>query len=110
IPTDVAVVGAGPAGATAARLLAEQGARVVLFEARRLPLNKLCGVGRPPKALPYLAGDAATTIERQVEYVELAGAGTPPLHLRLPEARIAMVERAPFDHALVEAAARAGVD
>lgn len=31
----VAVVGAGPAGSTAARLLAARGARVVLFEARR---------------------------------------------------------------------------
>ena len=32
---DVTVVGGGPAGATAARLLAERGARVVLLEARR---------------------------------------------------------------------------
>jgi geranylgeranyl reductase family protein len=110
IPTEVAVVGAGPAGSTAARLLAEQGARVVLFEARRLPREKLCGGGLTPKALPYLAGDAATTIERHVEQIELAGGGIPPLHLRLPEARVAMVQRAPFDYALVEAAARAGVD
>ena len=110
IQTEVAVVGAGPAGATAARLLAAQGARVVLFEARRLPRNKLCGGGLTPKALPYLAGDAATTIERQVEQVELAGAPTGPLRLHLPQARVAMVERTRFDLALVEAAATAGVD
>lgn len=33
----VAVIGAGPAGSTAARLLAVRGADVTLFEARRLP-------------------------------------------------------------------------
>lgn len=107
---DVAVVGAGPAGSTAARLLAERGARVVLLEARRIPRPKLCGGGLTPKALPYLAGSAAGTIDRRIERIELAGARVPALHLRLPEARVAMVERAPFDAALVEAAARAGVE
>ena len=39
----VAVIGAGPAGSTAARLLAAGGAEVTLFEARRLPRAK-CAV------------------------------------------------------------------
>src|SRR5438105_1316760 len=50
----IVVVGAGPAGSTAARLLAERGARVVLLEARRMPRPKLCGGGLTPKVLPYL--------------------------------------------------------
>jgi geranylgeranyl reductase family protein len=42
---DVAVVGAGPAGASAARQLAARGARVVLLERERLPRYKTCGGG-----------------------------------------------------------------
>lgn len=46
----MAVVGAGPAGTTAARILAERGAEVRLFEARRLPRPKTCGGGLTLKA------------------------------------------------------------
>jgi geranylgeranyl reductase family protein len=107
---DVAVVGAGPAGATAARLVAEAGARVVLLEARRIPRFKLCGGGLTPKALPYLVPAAHHTIVRRIERIELAGARFPAAELRLPAAQVAMVERAPFDAALVAGAVTAGAD
>src|SRR5215217_6510574 len=68
---EIAVVGGGPAGATAARLLAERGARVVLLESRSIPRPKLCGGGLTPKALPYFAGAAAQTIERRIHRIEL---------------------------------------
>src|SRR4051812_28620708 len=108
--TDVAVVGGGPAGATAARLLAERGARVVLLEARPIPRPKLCGGALTPKVLPYVPDAAAATIVRRVDRVELAGARVPSVRLHLPEAPVALVERAPFDAALVEAAANAGAE
>ena len=40
---DVIVVGGGPAGSTAARLLAEAGAKVLLVDRRCFPRTKLCG-------------------------------------------------------------------
>jgi geranylgeranyl reductase family protein len=40
---DVAVVGAGPSGATCAYYLAASGARVLLLERKRFPRDKLCG-------------------------------------------------------------------
>ncbi len=42
---DVAVVGAGPAGAAAARAAATAGARTVLLEREPLPRYKRCGGG-----------------------------------------------------------------
>src|SRR5262249_60946145 len=54
---DVLVVGAGPAGATAARVLALAGARVQLLDRARFPRNKPCGgaiSARATSRFPYL--------------------------------------------------------
>lgn len=64
----VAVVGAGPAGSTAARLLAARGADVALFEARRLPRPKLCGGGLTPKAQRLVPPETLEAIERRSEW------------------------------------------
>lgn len=104
-----AVIGAGPAGSTAARLLAERGADVTLLEARQLPRAKLCGGGLTPKAQRLVPSAALDTVERRVDRVELRGPHLPPIRVADPAATIAMVERSRFDLALVEAAARAGV-
>lgn len=52
---DVAIAGAGPAGALAAIILARAGARVRLFDRARFPRHKLCGDTLNPGALGVLA-------------------------------------------------------
>lgn len=52
---DVAVIGAGPAGATAATGLVEQGVHVVLLDRARFPRDKVCGDGLLPDAFAPLA-------------------------------------------------------
>lgn len=42
---DVAIVGAGPAGSTAAKFLSEKGYKVLLIEKNKLPRDKACGGG-----------------------------------------------------------------
>ncbi|AHG91274.1 geranylgeranyl reductase [Gemmatirosa kalamazoonensis] len=52
---DVAVVGAGPAGAIAGLILARAGRRVLLVDRRRFPRDKACGDALIPDALALLA-------------------------------------------------------
>jgi flavin-dependent dehydrogenase len=51
---DVAIAGAGPAGALAAALLAKAGLRVSVFDRARFPRHKLCGDTLNPGALAVL--------------------------------------------------------
>ena len=51
---DVAIAGAGPAGALAALILARAGVRVRVFERARFPRPKLCGDSLNPGACAVL--------------------------------------------------------
>jgi menaquinone-9 beta-reductase len=51
---DVAVVGAGPAGATAALFAARRGHRVIIFDKQVFPRDKPCGEGLMPSGRPAL--------------------------------------------------------
>lgn len=54
---DVIVVGAGPAGSTAAKNLAEKGIKVLLLDKAKFPRDKPCGGGLPTrvqKRFPYI--------------------------------------------------------
>ena len=51
---DVIIIGAGPAGSSAAIRLAERGVRVLLLEEKRMPRGKLCGEFITPECFPTL--------------------------------------------------------
>jgi len=53
---DVIVVGAGPAGSTAAFYLAQAGLDVLLLEKSHFPREKVCGDGLTPRAVKALVG------------------------------------------------------
>jgi geranylgeranyl reductase family protein len=54
LETDVLVVGAGPAGSSAATWLARQGRTVILADAEVFPRDKACGDGLTPRAIAEL--------------------------------------------------------
>lgn len=75
---DVIIVGAGPAGATAATCLAQHGHRVLLLDRRAFPREKVCGDG--------LIADAQRVLERLglIDAVRRAGYTTRTLSAYSP--------------------------
>src|SRR5258707_7947779 len=108
---DVAVMGGGPAGSTAARVLSTNGIRVVVIEKAVIPRYKTCGggiVGRAIQALPF---SLDRTLQHSCFTVDLncLDAG---LHFtsNRNDPIISMVMRDEFDAMLLARASDAGAD
>jgi geranylgeranyl reductase family protein len=109
---DVAIVGAGPAGAWAAHLLASRGARVIIFDHAH-PREKPCGGGVTARALSLvrptidLRGLALVAVERAVFR---DGAGR-TVDVPLPSRGgpgLVVASRTDFDARLLDAAVGSG--
>src|SRR5438094_692900 len=72
-PWDVIAVGAGPAGALAARELARRGAAVLLVDRAAFPRRKVCGGCVNPWALATLAQVGLGGLTADLGAVPLAG-------------------------------------
>src|SRR5690349_9992574 len=68
---DVAIVGAGPAGTTAALHLARRGLKVALLEKETLPRYKTCGGAIVARGLSLLPREIQTVFERRCGRAEL---------------------------------------
>jgi geranylgeranyl reductase family protein len=106
---DVVVVGAGPAGSTAARVAAEGGASVLLVDRARFPRYKACGGGLIGISLEHLPSSVLETVEQRASAVRFSWRGGTVRSLRAGRPVLALVQRERFDAALVEAAVAAGV-
>jgi geranylgeranyl reductase family protein len=106
---DVVVVGAGPAGATAALVLARAGVDVALLDRAPLPRDKTCGGGVVARALDSLPPGVELPVERRVTRVEsrFVDAGV-AVTVEREAPLVHMALRAPLDLALAEAARAAG--
>jgi geranylgeranyl reductase family protein len=108
---DLAVVGGGPCGSSAAREAARSGASAILLDRARFPRYKACGGGILPRAAHWLPETAHSIVERECRRVEVhlldadwgyAVERSHPL--------VSMAMRSRLDAALVQAASEQGVD
>jgi geranylgeranyl reductase family protein len=120
VDADVAIVGAGPAGASAAVHLARRGLKVLLLEQHRFPRDKVCGDFVGPVAVGELED---LGVAQRKEFVQSNRITRSALHLDgepLIEQALPTVGRFPgigrviprveLDHWIVEAAVKAGVE
>ena len=107
---DAIVIGAGPAGAIAARRLAAAGARPLLLEKQSLPRYKACGGGVPARAEALLGIPIAPVVEDTVDAIEVSRFGATWFRKRSPRPLASMVMRDRFDAYLADAATAAGAE
>jgi geranylgeranyl reductase family protein len=106
---DVAVVGAGPAGATAARVAAESGARVLLLEKAELPRYKTCGGGLIGLSLAALPPGFEVPVRQRIDAISFTHQGRRAKTRRDRSGDLlTLVNRAEFDQTLAKAAVEAG--
>ncbi len=102
------IVGAGPAGTTAARYIAQQGLAALVIEQQRIPRVKPCGGALTHRALDLLPKGAESQFQEHPHQWTFQGTGQPPVTLSRDQAYCHIVERQYFDQSLSEAAERAG--
>jgi geranylgeranyl reductase family protein len=109
----IVVVGAGPAGATAARTLALAGVRVRLLDRAVFPRNKPCGGGISTRVLarfPYIRRPLDDITTLYVSKLYLEGPGGKSALIASDEPAALMIRRLEFDALLVRLAAEAGAE
>jgi geranylgeranyl reductase family protein len=106
---DVVIVGAGPAGATAAKFLAEKGDNVLLLDKSSFPRDKPCGGVlsiRTLKRFPYISEDliSAYSFDCSISSSSMRN----QFQVQMDDPISAFVVRKDFDHGLVRLAVASG--
>jgi geranylgeranyl reductase family protein len=106
---DVIIAGAGPGGATAAKILGEAGVSTLLLDKSAFPRDKPCGGGISARALarfPYLK-DALTKIPTSwINKVHFESPSGFVVDYRSADPLYLMIRRCEFDHVLFTMAGR----
>ncbi|MCR4403559.1 MAG: geranylgeranyl reductase family protein [Firmicutes bacterium] len=108
---DVVVVGAGPAGSTAARIAAERGLSVLLMDKAGFPRDKPCAGGVTAKALREIGLELpASVVEREIMGIKVVSSTGRWISARDSKRLGVTVRRSILDMFLVTRAVEAGAD
>ena len=106
---DCIIVGAGPAGGSAAYHLAKQGRSVLILDRDSLPRYKPCGGGVSPAIAQWFDFDFSPAISCEVDTLRYTWNLEDPVDVKLENVQpIWMVRRDIFDHFLVQQAQKQG--
>ena len=107
---DVLVVGAGPAGSTAAYRLAKAGASVLLADKARFPRDKPCGGGLTMRAVRQLPFSVEPVVEDRASSVRLGLDFKGRFERTTKGPLVLMTQRSRLDAFLSQQAAQVGAD
>jgi geranylgeranyl reductase family protein len=107
---DAIIVGAGPAGSTAAYRLSRAGARVLLLDRERFPRDKPCGGGLTYRAVRELPVPVEPVVEDTVHRFQLGFRYARRFERHTEAPLILMTQRRRLDAHLAGQAAAAGAD
>lgn len=108
---DCIIVGAGPAGASAAYHLAKKGHSVLVLEKSSFPRTKSCGGGVSPAISQWFDFDFSTVVQNHVSQVKYTFKMSDPAEVELKNVTpMWMVQRDRFDNFLMEQAIGQGVE
>ncbi len=108
---DTIIVGAGPAGGTAAYHLAKKGHSVLILEKAALPRYKPCGGGVSPAISQWFDFDLSPAISTKVDSLRFTWKLGDPVEAKIPTKEpVWMVRRNIFDHFLVQQAQKQGAE
>ncbi|HTE85519.1 MAG TPA: geranylgeranyl reductase family protein [Dehalococcoidia bacterium] len=105
---DLIIVGAGPAGSTAAREAASAGASVLLLDRAEFPRDKPCGGGVNVRAAALLPFSLEAVTERVVHGIDVSLNLTGGFGRRYPQPLSFMTQRSRLDAYLAQKAVSAG--
>lgn len=108
---DCLIVGAGPAGATAAYHLAKRGRLVLVLDKATLPRYKPCGGGVSPAIKAWFDFDFTPVVDNTVTKVQYTWKLGDPVEAELQMVEpMWMVKRDQFDHFLCQKAQQQGAE
>lgn len=108
---DCIIVGAGPAGGTAAYHLAKRGRSVVVLEKESLPRYKPCGGGVSPIVQQWFDFDFSPAVSVKATEIRYTWKMGDPVDVQLKTKEpVWMVRRDVFDHFLIEQAQKQGAE
>ena len=106
---DVVVVGAGPAGSSAAAAAARMGARTLIVDRARFPRYKTCGGGLIGVSLAQLAG-LDVPVKQEIVRASFTHRGRRPVGRGSGRRMLSLVDRSEFDAVLLGHAASLGAE